>query len=247
MNLTPEVADILVNSKIDGNALFLPEGQLERKLYLSVNKALELLGGKWNRSKKGHVFADDPAERIDTALLTGKIEDTKKIFQFFPTPPEIAAIVCRKADINPDCDVLEPSAGEGGLLSEIKKYKPRSVTAVELDISKNIFLRDCDYSYAGMDFLQWLAPRLYDRVVMNPPFMKKQDIKHILRAWELLKPGGILCAVCSPSPFFCQDSLSASFRDWVETNAVETLDFPAGAFKASGTSIRTRFVKAVRR
>ena len=30
----------------------------------------------------------------------------------------------------------------------------------------------------------------FDKIVMNPPFEKKQDVKHILRAYSLLKNGG---------------------------------------------------------
>ncbi len=35
-------------------------GQLDRKMYESVGKGLDLLGGKWNKKAGGHVFAIDP-------------------------------------------------------------------------------------------------------------------------------------------------------------------------------------------
>ena len=35
MKISNEVANVLANSKIDGQALYLPKGQLDRKLYLT--------------------------------------------------------------------------------------------------------------------------------------------------------------------------------------------------------------------
>lgn len=35
---------------------------------------------------------------------------------------------------------------------------------------------------------------------MNPPFIHGQDIRHILRAFSLLRPGGVLVAVCLNGP-----------------------------------------------
>ena len=40
----------------------------------------------------------------------------------------------------------------------------------------------------------------YSRVIMNPPFSHGQDIRHILRAFSLLRPGGVLVAVCLNGP-----------------------------------------------
>ena len=52
MKIENDVADVLGNSQIEGNNLYLPKGQLERKLYVSVNKVLESIHGKWNRKSK---------------------------------------------------------------------------------------------------------------------------------------------------------------------------------------------------
>jgi hypothetical protein len=77
IKIEPAVTEILAASRLDGSVLFLPDRQLERKLYEKVNKCLVMLGGKWNRNKKGHVFEEDPTERLDDLLLTGQITDEK--------------------------------------------------------------------------------------------------------------------------------------------------------------------------
>ena len=44
MKIAQDIMDVLIHSKVEGNQLFLPPTQLERKLYVSVNKILEDLG-----------------------------------------------------------------------------------------------------------------------------------------------------------------------------------------------------------
>lgn len=60
---------ILGRVTIDGNLIFLPCGQLDRKQYLAVNEILEHIGGKWNRKQKAHVYAQDPTEALESVLL----------------------------------------------------------------------------------------------------------------------------------------------------------------------------------
>jgi hypothetical protein len=42
------------------------------------------------------------------------------------------------------------------------------------------------------DFMEMPAAGEFDRVLMNPPFEKQQDIDHVRRAFDHLKPGGRL-------------------------------------------------------
>ena len=44
MRINDDVANVLANSRVEGNKLFLPEGQLDRKLYVDVNKVLDVNG-----------------------------------------------------------------------------------------------------------------------------------------------------------------------------------------------------------
>jgi len=249
-NIEQEVLGILTNSRIEGNVLYLPPEKLERKLYEKVNKVLSQIGGKWNREEGGHVFEDDPADAIDQILLTGQVLDRKKEFQFFPTPKKIAEEICEMADINNKCDCLEPSAGTGNIAEVMKTYSPKSLTVIELDITNTRYLGEKGkYSLCimGQDFLTWGTKNKFDRIVMNPPFSKKQDIKHILRAWELLKPNGILVSILSPSPFFCNDKLSQDFRGFLDRNNATVKDFSEGEFKESGTAIRTKCIKVIKK
>ncbi len=42
------------------------------------------------------------------------------------------------------------------------------------------------------DFMEWQPVQYYSRIIMNPPFSHGQDIRHILRAFSLLRPGAAL-------------------------------------------------------
>jgi len=147
MKVRDDILAILSNCHIEGNMVFLPPGQLDRKTYVDVNKCLENIGGKWNRKVKGHIFEVDPTDDFENLLLTGETEDMKKKFQFFPTPQPVAKMMCQIAELETAKVVLEPSCGRGDLMDVIWKYK-RPMIGVELNPAMTVHLqqklyRDC--------------------------------------------------------------------------------------------------------
>ena len=247
VNIENDVLTILTNSKIENMVLYLPPERLERKLYEKVNMVLIQIGGKWNRKAGGHIFNEDPSDLIDEILLTGNVTNKKKEYQFFPTPSKIAKEICEMAEINNKCDCLEPSAGTGSIADVLMSYSPKSLTVLELDGTNARHLEGkYNQCILGHDFLTWKTKKRFDRIVMNPPFSKRQDMKHILRAWELLKPKGILVSILSPSPFYCNDKLSQNFMDFLSKNNAVIKDYQEGEFKESGTTIRTKCIKVVK-
>ena len=48
------VLNVLGECRADGNLLYLPSVQLDRKTYTEVNKVLENMGGKWNGPGTSH-------------------------------------------------------------------------------------------------------------------------------------------------------------------------------------------------
>ena len=243
------IIDILAAGTVEENTYFLPQGQLDRKVYEAANKCLVNLGGKWNRKAKGHVFDYDPEDALSNLLLTGETEDLKKTFQFFPTPRVIAEELCDIAEISSASRVLEPSCGRGDLSDAIHE-RGASVHGIELNADNEIYLRAKPYPVSlGVDFLKFAEDvqngkedSPWDRIVMNPPFAKQQDIAHIYAAWSVLREG-ILVSIVSPSPFFRDNVKSVEFRRFLEENNAEVFDIPEGAFKESGTMIRTKIIK----
>lgn len=158
------------------------------------------------------------------------------------TPSEIAAELARFAprDIQ---TLLEPSVGNGNLLSPfLVREDVERIIAIDKDqhaIQDLIGTHEAyeTISFINEDFLEWSHPSneniSFDCVVMNPPFMaknealirvdlmeeqiaKKKTVKHlpmevvfVLRAIRLLKPSGKLLAIVPASV------VNASKMAWV--------------------------------
>lgn len=239
MKIDNEVLAVLSGAKVDGLFLTL-QGQLDRKLYERANKVLEAAGGKWNRKAKAHVFATDASERIDQILLTGAVEVPKDEFNYFPTPPEVVDRLMNLAGVEHGMRVLEPSAGQGAI-AHACAAAGADVDCFEL-MAANHAILDGDDRLGKVvfgDFMLAEPDAIYDRVVMNPPFMKQSDIKHVLHALKFLKPEGVLIAVMSAGANYRVNKLTKDFRDLVEQRGGVFYSLPEGSFKASGTGVNT--------
>lgn len=258
MKINDEILGILQDCKVDGDIVYIPGeiGALPRKTYEAVNKCLVNIGGKWNRAKKGHVFDRDISDAFEVMLMTGETEDSKKTFQFFPTPPAVADLMCDMAELSPKNVLLEPSCGKGDLADAAYDRGVTRITGIELNEDMRRYLDDKPYEVLFRDFLSIPSPDMgtghweepeFDRILMNPPFTKQQDIAHIRHAYDFLEPGGILVTVCSPSPFLRDDKKSVAFREWLDGLNSRIFDMSEGAFKESGTMIKTKIIKIVKR
>ncbi len=235
-----DVLSVLSKAEADNNIIRLTCGQLDRKMYLEVNKILEAMGGQWNRKEKGHVFDDDPADFLDNVVLTGEIEIPSKN-GYFPTPKLVVKRLIELAEIEPGMSVLEPSAGQGAIAEELAKLDIDLRVAEILPQNAQILVEK-GFSLVTHDFLTLMkCDGLYDRVVMNPPFEKQQDIDHVMHAYSLLKPDGRLVSVMSAGVKFRDNNKTKDFRDMVDAGGYME-DLPDGAFRESGTMVRAVIV-----
>jgi predicted RNA methylase len=242
MQIATEVLNVLDASTLTQNSLILPEGQLERKLYVAVNKCLEAIGGKWNKKAKAHLFDADPQPLLEELILTGHFTDSKKEFQFFPTPEPVAIQLLELADIQINDTILEPSAGEGHIADVLAKRFPQTtLTCVELNPKMHAVLTAKGYTAHLHDFLDFDCEQQFDKVIMNPPFTRLQDVDHIAHAFSFLKPKGRLVSVVSESPFFRTGTKSETFGKFVESHG-HSVKLPENSFKSSGTGVNTRIV-----
>lgn len=250
-----DVLNILEACTIQGNNLFLPNRVLDRKLYTDINAVLVLIGGKWTKGikppdgwkmKGAHLFSENPTDLLETVILTEEVTDTKKEFQFFETPRRVALQLVDMADIEPKHVICEPSAGAGAIIKAIHEVHGtrQTVQCFELmEANRKKLAQIAGVQILGNDFLE--ARGRYDRIVMNPPFSLQQDIDHVMHAYNLLAPKGILVSVMSPSWTFRDNKKSVEFRNFIKGGVKdeEVIDLPEGEFQSSGTMIRTCIVK----
>lgn len=239
MRVENDVLLVLTHAETDGNALRLV-GQLDRRLYERTNKVLEAAGGKWNRKAKAHLYDGDAAEAMEQIILTGECEiGRKENFGYFPTPLVLGLRVADMAGIEPGHAVLEPNIGQGHLAKAIHKTEPKAViTGYEL-LPENAAKSGEFFNVTEGDFLAVAPEAKYDRVVMNPPFVKQADIHHVNHALKFLKAGGLLVSIMSASITFRDNALTKAFRDLVAQRGGTIKPNDPGAFKESGTMVST--------
>ncbi len=240
--------------RMDGaGQFFLPKVQLERKLYSEVNKVLETFGGTWNRKTQSHIFDENPGDKLNDAIATGSYVRLDKN-GYFPTPKELAFTLVEmlEDEYGGNATILEPSVGDGNLAYAIcgEQFVGNPlIVGVEpnMDLLKKALERVNAVTgrMTGVhstfeEFAESTGyEAMYDAVVMNPPFERGQDAKHIAMAAGLLKPGGELVAIAGYGMRFRQDMQYRITRDLLTSAGATIIDNDEGAFKSSGTGVRT--------
>lgn len=170
----------------------------------------------------------------------------RKIAGYFPTPKNIIEQMLNHADIRDGEKILEPSAGNGNILDSITAHiQTNGITATIEAVEWNHSLREIlelkNYKLVSNDFIEYAKYNYYDKIIMNPPFEKNQDIQHVQHAYKCLNNNGRLVAIMSPHFTFANDSASVNFREWLEGRGYYE-KLPEGAFKDSGTNVNTIMV-----
>ena len=193
---------------------------------IGINSASDLANalGEYIQFRAGAVKEDPVAVAERELVNKGKLG-----VDFFPTPKGLADRMAQLAEIGPGDRVLEPSAGNGNLADAVRAEGGK-VDVVELSHELRNVLKLKGHNIIGHDFNDVAPEGQYDAVVMNPPFSKRQDAGHIMRAWDHLKPGGRLVAIAGEGVFFGQDQKAQAFRDWLDANDAEVEKLPEGSF-----------------
>lgn len=239
MKIETDVIEILEQCRIEENRLFLPDIQLDRKLYVKVNKVLNLAGGTWTRGVKSHVFHEDVGDRLDTLILTGEIVDTNKELQFFETPPAVVEQLFELAELKPDDRILEPSAGKGAIAFAIidKGFMPIAYEIHEPFVEILSARLAC---VCWCNFLEGTGGTKFDKVIANPPFTRQQDIDHVEKMIDVCS-GRVVSVMCA-SVMWRDNKKAKMFRELIDQMGGEFIELPEGSFKESGTMVNTCLV-----
>jgi len=164
---------------------------------------------------------------------------------FFPTPASQAQRMARKAKISKGKRVLEPSAGNGNL-ADAAAAEGAEVDVIEISSQLREILTLKGYNVVAQDFNSFTPEEPYDAILMNPPFSKRQDAEHIMRAYGMLAAGGTLVAIAGEGVFFGQDQKAVQFRAWLDSHNAEVEQLASGTFQDNAllaqTSVSARMI-----
>lgn len=176
------------------------------------------------------VIPPDPnAIRLRDMLYRAKMYQKGDI-QF--TPPELAKELVALAGVRKDSRVLEPEAGIGNIADAAKEVTDH-VDCIERMTDFCEILKLKKHNVIGNDLLTAETAPIYDAVVMNPPF--SEECEHIKRAFDFLRPGGSLVAVCSSSIQWKSTRKYEQFRDWLSEHT-HSIDECGAKFEMTGVN-----------
>lgn len=174
------------------------------------------------------VIPPDPnAIRLRDMLYRAKMYQKGDI-QF--TPPELAKELVALAGVRKDSRVLEPEAGIGNIADAAKEVTDH-VDCIERMTDFCEILKLKKHNVIGNDLLTAETAPIYDAVVMNPPF--SEECEHIKRAFDFLRPGGSLVAVCSSCIQWKSTRKYEQFRDWLSEHT-HSIDECGAKFEMTG-------------
>lgn len=211
----------LLAATVEDDAIGIPTlGALTTKNQGLVEALMGVLGGRWHPERRAYVFDSlvgiDLADRYYGAVMDGAWDavDNARVID---TPAWLARRMVEVADVRGHHRVLEPSAGNGGLLVEILERvdMPEQVTVCEIQDNWRERLATIGLGQVEADFLGVDFGPIFDRVVMHPPFARGIGVRHVWHAMTQLKPGGRLVSVLPPGLIARRDRTYRELREEV--------------------------------
>jgi len=141
-------------------------------------------------------------ELLASRQLDGTAPKAITGFNLFQTPRPIAEKMAQllMERTEEGARILEPSAGLGRLYEPLKELRAEWLMVEDqmecckalADMMKRANIQNRDFLTTTPDSFGGQV----DAVIMNPPFKQGRDVKHIMHALDMLKPGGRLVSLC---------------------------------------------------
>ena len=167
--------------------------------------------------------------------------------QYYPTPEDVSRVIRKHLPKNLG-RVLEPSAGEGALLSLLNSSRNeyRSLTLIDIDPAKCELL-NLKYPSSEIfcsDFINWSSQQAkFDTIIANPPFSGKPgceaayegfsgpvELAFVRKSIDLLDDGGMFLAIL-PSSVIASDVGIPIRSEILKLDLRYCYELPAYSFK----------------
>lgn len=173
---------------------------------------------------------DQDAIRLRDLIFNARLHQEGDI-QF--TPEALAKEVVALSGIDSDSHVLEPEAGIGSIADAVKEVTDQ-VDCIERMAAFREILQRKKHNLIAYDLLETESKPVYDAVLMNPPF--SEECEHIQKAFEFVRPGGSLVAVCSPAIQWKNTRRYTQFRDWLAEHTHSFSKLSGSKFEMTGVN-----------
>lgn len=173
-----------------------------------------------------------PAAALEARLKAGV--EVVAVPGLYETPAGVAQHMIALAGIVKGHRVLEPSAGLGALVRPITVDIDLTLVELVPQLAERLRKEFPQARVISGDFLDQFHQavphdlRTFDRILMNPPFDKAEDIVHVLHARSLLAKDGLLVGICAGGP---------RQRAKLQPLATTWEPLPDGTFKNAGTMV----------
>jgi len=183
------------------------------------------------------------AKKVNPLVLLERELIGRKIDGYFPTTDVLIDEMIEEADISDGMSFLEPEAGKGSIADKVRDRFSVSIDTIEVNHTLRNILEAKSYNIVSHDMLEY-TDSTYDRIIMNPPFEKYQDIDHVQKAFKLLNDGGKLVAIMASSAFHNDHKKAKEFRQWLDECGARFWKNPEGSFLDSDrrTGVNTYMV-----
>jgi hypothetical protein len=213
---------------VNGNRLEIPKDIFIAN-YSDLKVIMKNFEGKYSKNGFDFPYA---AEQVLNRIRNKETTNLKKKFQYFGTQKKEADIVCDLTFdpyLNKKVKILEPSAGQGGIIDSVYDWFEKNAIHIELEsitsiefMSENHQILEQKYKdkkdieLINMDFLKYdKYINYFDYIVANPPFSKGQDIDHFYKMYELCKPNGSITSIMSTGWMYNSGKKYVEFRKWL--------------------------------
>ncbi len=173
------------------------------------------------------------------------------------TPDSVCAKIVEMAAISDSMCLLEPSAGNGKILSYINdnySFNNITYTAIELNKEKCDILssklpivnliRGDFLNITAEDFLQNnSSDGFFDRIIACPPFKGNIDVVHIEKMYTHLRSKGLIVSLTSPYWLTNNEKHQVKFREWLSDKDYYIRMLPDNSFMEKGKSVPTAIMK----
>lgn len=244
--LSLSLAQMLELMVINGERLELPtDVTFEKSSYQALKVAMKNAGATYSDS--GFAFEHSLAATTTLGrLLDGESINLRKSLQFYPTTDVAADKLLDGLDLNGK-RVFEPNAGEAYLVRRAYEAGAANVVAAEIYDGFHDAIVKSGANLIGTDLLALTGEDIshhdIDVCIMNPPFSGGQDIKHVEHVLSIVSDRTEVRAIMSAGVLERSGGAYERFRAYLSSMSIEPEILPAGAFKESGTMVRTCVVR----